>query len=136
MLRAAAVVFIKIFRRRADQTFPAGILYRRNDGGEGFVQDVVSFGTCPLHWKVDEFLREKNPVPERRLRIPPKNWYLHVKKPWTTAEKPYIRVPAEDIFRFHTQVPLRLQGLQRGPERDFILNLLPILRAVDSTNDF
>jgi hypothetical protein len=43
---------------------------------------------------VDEFLRENIPVPVRRLRIPPKNWYLHVKKPWTTAEKKYIRVPA------------------------------------------
>jgi hypothetical protein len=55
--------FIKIFSRRPDRTFAAlGILYRRNEEGEGSVQDVVSFGACRLHPKTDGFLRRNIPV--------------------------------------------------------------------------
>ena len=129
-----AVVLIKIFPRRTNGTFPAlGILYRRNGEGMGSVRDVVSFGTCPLHAKVDRFLHENIPVPVRRLRTPPTDWALHSKNPWTAADQPYITVPAADIFRYRTPIPL---SLQRRQGNDFILNLLLIIQAVDVTEDF
>jgi hypothetical protein len=138
-----AVLLIKVFLRGQDYRRIAlvAVLYLRGASGPA-VADAVSFGTRSLD-AADviprEVARKLRSLPTTRSGPPG-----HQRRPWTPAQRPYITVPAVELFgKEARRVPAWRPTLKPGPgprcrrgsaeaPTDFALDLWPILKQVDT----